>query len=347
MHDAQQLVPQDVEPAVVESPAGDRRHARLILYTLLGTGAIVLALYHITGLIRQNRLDPRFTPVGRVDLREPATDSDGRPTAETVTGPTLRVAVAPVISPEKSLRTYQGLVDYLAKRLQREPVFLQAGTYQRVNDLVRSQQCDVALVCTYAFVRGEEEFGMQAIAVPVIGDEDHYHSYIIVPQSSGAVSLLGLRGKRFGSANRLSNSGYLYPMAWLEEHGEDSKTFFQGNHVITGSHDRSVQQVASQRVDGAAVDSLVYEQMVDEESSIGRTTKIIDVSPEYGMPPVVIPRQLDPQLKNELLDLLLKMHQDQKGKEVLHLLRIDRFVCPRDGLFDSVRRSSEYLESRQ
>ncbi len=348
--------PDDEAPPTIQGRRHWSRRQR-IRYALLAAGAVILtggtvifAAHHISKLIRQNRLDPRFRPVARVDLKRSAASSDGHLDEGRAAGPTLRVAIAPVISPEKSLQMYQGLVDYLAEKLDREPVFLQGGSYEQVNELVRNHQCHVALVCTYAFIRGEEEFGMEAITVPVIGGEDHYHSYIIVPQSSPATSLLDLRGKRFGSANRLSNSGYLYPMVWLGKNGEDSKTFFAGNHVITGSHDRSVRHVVSQRVDGAAVDSLVYDQMVKEDASIGKQTKIIDVSPEYGMPPVVVPPQLSLEMKEmreELLSLLLEMHESKKGRDVLDSLGFDRFIRPRDGLFESVRENSAYLESRQ
>lgn len=315
--------------------------------TILVIGAVAFAIYRIGELVRQSRLSAEFAPVERVDLQRLPASPGEVPDAKTAAEPVLRVAIAPVVSPEKSLKTYQGLVNYLAEKLDREPVFLQGGAYEQVNDLVRNRQCEIALVCTYAFIRGEEDFAMEALAVPVIGGNDHYHSHIIVPRSSGAASLLDLRGKRFGAVNRLSNSGYLYPMVWLEEHGEDSQTFFGGNLVITGSHDRSVRQVALQRVDGAAVDSLVYEQMLDEDPSLAEKTKIIHTSPEFGMPPVVAPHDLAEDLKGDILSLLLRMHDDRKGREVLSPLRFDRFIRPRDGLFDSVRENSKYLESRQ
>jgi len=308
-------------------------------------GAVLFAVYNIAELIRRNRLESRYTPQGQVNLTEDPSLPDNHSPPEP--GASLRVAVAPVISPEKSLPKYRNLVVYLAGKLGKEPDCLQGKSYEQVNDLVRNRQCHLAMVCTYAFVLCEEEFGMEAIAVPLIDGKDHYHSYIVVPKSSQATSLLDLRGKRFGSANRLSNSGWLYPMVWLQRNGEDPKTFFQGNHVITGSHDRSVSQVVSEDVYGAAVDSLVYDQMVAEDPSIAEKTRIIDESPEFGMPPLVVPPQTSPELKKELTEALLNVHLDPEGGEILKSLQIDRFVRPREGLFDSVRADSSYLEEHQ
>jgi phosphonate transport system substrate-binding protein len=250
-----------------------------------------------------------------------------------------------VISPEKSLVIYRDLVDYLAGELDREAVCLQGETYLKVNDLVRYSRCDVAFVCTSAFVRGEQEFGMRVLVVPLIGGVTTYHSYIIVPQSSRVNSLLDLRGKRFASADILSNSGWLYPAIWLSEHGEDASTFFGDNHVISGSHDRSVTAVASGYVDGAAVDSLVYDQMVDEDPSLAKKTRIILKSPPFGMPPIVTHPGIDATLRKELLAAMLDMHQSEEGKKILASLRIDRFVVPEDELFDSVRKASKAWES--
>jgi len=49
--------------------------------------------------------------------------------------------------------------------------------------------------CLYLSIyAGEREFGMQALVVPQIKGETTYQSFIIVPQSSSAKSLLDLRG---------------------------------------------------------------------------------------------------------------------------------------------------------
>ena len=328
-------------------PAQGQGHPgiRLAVFLVVVAGVVALAAYNIVELIRQSRIDAQFRPQRSVSLGEQPPDPGGGPTEDADRQSSLRIAIAPVISPEKSLRIYRDFVDYLAGELGREPVFLQGETYLKVNDLVRYGRCDVALVCTSAFVRGEQEFGMKVLAVPLIGGVETYHSYIVVPQSSRATSLLDLRGKRFASADILSNSGWLYPATWLSDHGENAASFFGNNHVITGSHDRSVVAVVSGYVDGAAVDSLVYDQMVDEDPSVGEKTKIILKSPPFGMPPVVTHPGIDTTLGKELLAAMLGMHESEEGKKILAALRIDRFVVPEDKLFDSVREASKAWES--
>ncbi len=350
----------DAVPPAARDAVPPRQHngkvdrARLLLLGLLGAGAVVFVIYHIAGeLIRQNRQDARFSPQREVSLEESRNPLDDRESPQGDGKSSLQVAIAPVISPEKSLSVYRGFVDYLAAKVDKAPVVLRRETYAQVNDLVRFRRCHMAFVCTYAFVRGEREFGMEVLAVPEIGGVVTYHSLILVPKSSKASSLTDLRGKRFASADLLSNSGWLYPVVWLGNHGHSvlavggtADGFFK-EHVITGSHDRSVAAVASGYVDGAAVDSLVYEQMVEEDPTIAARTKVVLKSPPFGMPPVVVHPEIDPDLREQLLATLLQMHATQQGRSVLNAMRIDRFVVPDDELYDGVREAAKVLESRR
>lgn len=217
-------------------------------------------------------------------------------------------------------------------------------SYSEVNDLVRYNRCEMAVVGTYPFVRGRREFGMEALVVPQVGGELSYHSLIVVPSSSRAASLAGLRGKRFASADLQSTSGWVYPALQLIEQGENPDTFF-GEHVLTGSHDRSVSAVVGGFVDGAAVHSRIYQRMAADDPAVATKTKVIFTSPPFGMPPVVVPRQIAPDLKEQLRAVMLSAHRDPEGKQILASLRIDRFVVPEAGLYDAVRELSTAWET--
>ena len=257
----------------------------------------------------------------------------------------LRIAFAPVISPEKSIAIYQDLARYLAHQLDKEAVMLPRGTYAEINELVRDRHCDVALVCTYPFVRGEQDFGMEALVVPVVEGATTYNSLILVPMSSEAGSLADLRDKRFAGADLMSTSGWLFPALWLQSRGEDPESFFS-EIVVAGSHDRSIQAVVSGYVDAAAVHSLVYRTMVEEDPSILTRTKIIQKSSPYGMPPFVIHPQMAPALKAQVRDVLLRMHEDPDGGKILSEIGIDRFVIADGAIYDSVRKAVDLWESR-
>nr|MBC8264396.1 phosphate/phosphite/phosphonate ABC transporter substrate-binding protein [Anaerolineales bacterium] len=248
----------------------------------------------------------------------------------------LRVAVAAVISPKGTVESYANLIAYLGERTGRPAELVQRGTYTEINDLVRTGGVDLAFVCTGGYIRGQQEFGMELLVAPQVDGETVYYSYIIVPADSQAQSLTDLRGKVFAFTDPMSNTGRLALLYMLWQMGETPESFLKRT-LFTYSHDNSIKAVADRLVDGAAVDSLVYDYMVAQEPQYGAKTRIIHRSPPYGIPPVVVHPALDPQLKAQFRELFLRLHQDERGREILQKLMIDRFVIVDDQAYDSVR----------
>jgi phosphonate transport system substrate-binding protein len=312
-----------------------------VLLALILTFGVIFGFYHF---LRSTYLDlriSRFAPSVWVNL-------DERNSAEPITKdltekPVFRVAIAPIVSAGKSHELYEGFVNYIAEKLGRKPVALYRSTYSETNDLVRYQRCDIAVVCTYPFIRGKREFGMQALVVPQIKGETTYQSFIIVPQSSAATSLFDLRGTRFAVADIISTTGWLFPAMTLMNAGENPNRFF-GNLVITGSHDKSIQAVMDGFVDGAAVHGIVYDQMLSDNPSIPKKIRIIGKSPPFGIPPVVVHPGMDRNLRQATISILLDMHNNDRGKKILEKLQIERFVVPEKGLFDGLQQAIGKLE---
>ncbi|HWQ28477.1 MAG TPA: PhnD/SsuA/transferrin family substrate-binding protein, partial [Dehalococcoidia bacterium] len=105
----------------------------------------------------------------------------------------------------------------------------------------------------------------------------------------------------------------------------------------TGSHDNSILAVAEGLVDGAAVDSLVYDYVVARNPEIGSRVKVIARWGPYGIPPLVAAPGLDPRVKEAVRDALLAMADDPEGRRALEALGIDRFVTIDDSAYDSIR----------
>lgn len=124
--------------------------------------------------------------------------------------------------------------------------------------------------------------------------------------------------------------------------GETSESFFS-RYIFTYSHEHAIKAVADGLVNGAAVDSLIYDYFAVAEPEQLANTKIITRYGPFGGNPVVVPPGLDPALKKRLQELLLTMHQDPAGQQLLAALGIDRFVLPDDAAYDSVREMRRYV----
>lgn len=250
--------------------------------------------------------------------------------------PSLRIAVAAMFSPEETLSVYQELMDYIAGKLDRPVELKQRRTYQEVNDMLGTGKLDAAILCSGPYVHARRQYGVQLLAVPVIRGSPTYHSYIIVPPGSQARSLDDLRGKRFAFTDPLSTSGHLYPVYALVTQGQQPATFFSKT-LFTYSHDNSIEAVAEGVVDGAAVDSLIYDYLLARHPALGSRTRIIQTSPAMGAQPVAIPRTLAPATKQGLRDLFLNMDQDPSAQKILRQLGVDRFIAGSDALYDGIR----------
>lgn len=250
--------------------------------------------------------------------------------------PALRLAVAAILSPQRTAHDYTGLIAYLSNKLGRPLRLVQGSTYAETNEMLRTGQADLGFLCTGAYVQGQRDFDMELLVIPQVNGEIVYRSYIVVRADSPAQRLQDLRGGVFAFTDPLSLSGYMVPLALLRADGETASSFFDRT-LFTYSHDKSIQAVANGWVDGVAVDSLVYEALVAQSSPLVERTRVIWRSEAFGAPPVVVRSDLDASTKEQLRRALLGMAEDEEGREALTSLGVDRFVPADDRLYDSAR----------
>jgi phosphonate transport system substrate-binding protein len=257
----------------------------------------------------------------------------------------LRIGVAAVLSPEGTVESYSELAKYLGEELGRPTELVQRRTYAEVNALIDAGEVDLAFVCTSAYVRGHASGSMDLLVVPEIEGSLVYHSSIIVPASSPARSMEDLRGAVFAFTDPMSLTGRLYASSVVLGLGHTPETFFS-DIVYTYSHDDAVSAVAAGVVDGAGVDDLVLRHMIDRDPSLESRIRVIDASPGYGIPPVVVPVTTPATLRVVLADLLLGLESDPAGPRILASLGVDRFVMSSDDAYRDVRElMREYDES--
>ena len=142
-----------------------------------------------------------------------------------------------------------------------------------------------------------------------------------------------------------SNTGCLVPSGMLVDNGYDPKSYF-GKVVFTGNHDRSILAVALGVVDGAAVDSLVWESNLREDPTLERRVRVIWQSERFGPPPIVVPSGLEESLENALREAFLALDKDEEGREILSAIGIKRFVPARQEDYRTVVELFERLQER-
>ena len=260
--------------------------------------------------------------------------------------PHLRVAVGGMITPKAGFIYYRQFLDRIAEKTGIPVDFVDREGYAEINELIRTGKVDLAFVCGGPYVDGRRAFGMELLAAPQAYGGQVYYSYIIVHKNSGLKTFRDLRGKKFAFTDPLSNSGRLVPTYMLARMGETPDSFFR-EYLYTKTHDNSIKAVAQGIVDGAAVDSLIWEYDNRTSPQFTSATTVIERSPPYGIPPVVVRKDLDPQLKDLLRQIFLNAHQDENGRAILKGMMIDKFLPIEDSAYNSIREMQAWLAAQK
>ncbi len=244
--------------------------------------------------------------------------------------PVLRFGLAAMISPRETASDYATLARELGAAIGTGAELVHGKSYKEVNELLVAAQLDAAFLCTGGYLELAARTPVEVLAVPQVDGKTTYRSLIIVRDRSEARTLLDLRGRRFAFTDPLSLSGYLYPTSRLRAAGLAPESFF-GKAELLGSHDRSIQAVRRDVVDAAAVDSLVFERLREAAQVPG--LKILEQSPELGIPPIVAVASHPPEKRARYRAALLRLHERLSARAALSRIRIERFVAPPAGLY--------------
>ncbi|MGE0156891.1 MAG: phosphate/phosphite/phosphonate ABC transporter substrate-binding protein [Geobacter sp.] len=264
--------------------------------------------------------------------------------AETPVKP-LRIGMGGIITPKEGYRYYQQLQGYLSQQLGQPVQLVDRSNYEELNRLLQSGGIDAAFVCAGPYVEGKQQFDMQLIAMPLVNGKSVYHAYIIVHKDSPIQNLSQLEGKSFAFTDPKSNSGKLVPTYMLAQLKTTPERFFS-RRIFTYGHDNSIKAVAERHVDGASVDSLIWDYTARKYPHLTANTRVIATSEPYGIPPVVVRPGIDPALKQRLQQALLTVHQNPEGKAILDGMLIDRFVPGDDRNYDSIRAMNRWLATQ-
>ncbi len=296
--------------------------------------SIIVLLVIVLGLFSCENRSNNQLDAYRVQLKERTEaqiDSADAPEQNT-----LRVAVATMISPKETFVYYKDLLNYLGERLGRKIQFKQRKTYKEVNDMIQNQKLDLAFVCSGAYVQARKQFPIEILAVPIVEGKPFYRAYVIVHRTSPFKKFEDLKGNSFAFTDPLSNTGFFYVRDLLEAQGTNVAEFFSKT-IFTYAHDYSIQAVSRKIVDGASVDGLIYDYLKETQPEKVENTRIIQTSGDFGIPPIVTHGQTPQNLKTAIREVLLTMHQDSVGKQILQHLNIDRFALGDPHNYDMIK----------
>lgn len=244
--------------------------------------------------------------------------------------PPLKIAMISVLNHKDAMIYQKQLANIIGKKLGRSVVVLHRRSYAEINALLSKGNADIALLSTGAYcVYGKKE-GFSLLVMQQRNGLPYYYGYIIASANGNINRLEDLKQKTFAYVDPLSYSGYLGLQIKLNEIGENKDEYFSLSY-FTYSHAESIRQVATGEVDGAVIDSLAYDYLMQTDKEMISKIKIIETLPPMGTGPFVARKNL--QNQNDIKEILLHIHEDPEAKEALDHLLIEKFIVPQISLY--------------
>ena len=255
---------------------------------------------------------------------------------------TIAMSIGAILTHEAGIAYYREFCIYLEEKLKISVEIKDRKTYAEINSLMESGLIDIAFVGAMPYIEGHDKFGMELLVAPQVFSETKFHSYIIVSKDSPIENFDELKGKSFVFTDPMSNTGNFVPTYMLAKMGETPDSYFK-NYTYSYAHDKSIRLVSKKIVDGAAVSSIIWKYINRIDPVMTSKIKVIEESPPYGIPPVVMRPGLNLLLKNKIKEIFLNAHKGKKGKEILKGMMIDKFVNIDDSAYDSIREMKAWI----
>ncbi len=193
---------------------------------------------------------------------------------------------------------YEAIAAAISRTLQIDTLLL-PSEHDPLNDSSLIQdEVDVAFICGLPFIRLYHQLPhLQAIAAPVMQlpryeNRPVYFADVIVSAASPLKTFADLENTVFCYNDRGSNSGYNLLLHRLRQ-GGCPQPFF-GTVIQSGSHQRSIQWVASGQSDCAAIDSVVLERELQTQPELAARLRVIEAIGPCPMPPLAAAQRLGP-----------------------------------------------------
>jgi len=240
----------------------------------------------------------------------------------------ITIGLLPEMNVFKQKQRFEPLAAYLSEHMGIAVKLSILSRYGNIIERIKEEKVDGAFLGSFTGALAISQLGVVPLARPVNNDgTSTYFGYIFARKNSNIKETADMKGKTLVLVERATTAGYVFPLAWFKLQGvKDINTYFS-DHFFAGSHDAAIDAVLNNEADVGAAKNTIYERMQKLHPRVDKELVILASSPRVPSNGLCVSKNFPEKYKKQLKNLLLNLHQDKKGIEVLQILGAERFVA--------------------
>lgn len=257
----------------------------------------------------------------------------------------VKIYFTPSVDAKRISNNAKALTDFLEKETGYYFVTAVPSSFIAVVEAFGTGKADIAGINTFSYLMANEKYGAEArLRIVRDNNEISYKGQIIARTDSGIDSLADLEGKSFAYVDPSSTSGFILPKAIF-----DKKDIRLSETVFAQKHDNVVIMVYQKQVDAGATyyappDPKTHEildarmRVKQQYPDIEEKVKIIGFTEDIPNDPWVFRKDMDEEMKNNIINALLKYVSTEDGQKSLYeIYDIVSLIPTKDSDYDVLR----------
>jgi phosphonate transport system substrate-binding protein len=239
----------------------------------------------------------------------------------------ITIGLLPEMNVFKQRQRFKSLAVYLTNNLGIQVKLTILSRYGNIIQRIKKEQIDAAFLGSFTGAMAISQLGVEPLARPINMDgTSTYFGHIFVRKDSAIKKVADMQGKSLALVERATTAGYVFPRAWFKRNGVDDIASYFSEHYFYGSHDATIDAVLKGQADVGAAKNTIYDLVRAANPRIDQELDILVSSPRVPSNGLCVRPDIDEQYKIKLKELLLNLHNNPQGMEVLEKLGAKRFV---------------------
>jgi phosphonate transport system substrate-binding protein len=239
----------------------------------------------------------------------------------------IKIGLIPEQNVFKQMKRYRPLGDYIEKKTGHKIKFTILSRYGNIIDNFNRLGLDGAFWGSFTGAMAIKKLGVEHIARPVnLDGTSSYRGYIFVHKNSIIDGPERMRHMVIAFVDKATTAGYIFPLAYLRNHGINNIDTFFKEYFFTGSHDAAIYAVLNNEANVGSAKNTVFDMLAKEDPRIKEDLVILAKSPDVPSNGLGLKKGFAPVLKEKLKKVLLTMVDDPEGRKVLDEFGVIKFI---------------------